>query len=74
MPRYHSVSDDLMLPSHAVIIMRSTMDELRQEGKAIVDDLVKEIGPDFKVKNVPEGPRKQRLREILRAMGYRVGF
>jgi hypothetical protein len=74
MPEYGYVSDELGVPGQAVIIMTISREDLCREGNAILNDLKRECGSNFKLKNVPEGPKKQRLREVLNALGCEVAF
>jgi hypothetical protein len=70
MPEYEYLNDALGVPGEVIMVQTMSRKDIIAEAKAIVDDFAK-YG---KLGNVPEGAKKQRLRELFTALGLKVAF
>lgn len=66
---YERVSDALGVQGEVLAIERKTKKEIIKEVKEIMDKY-----PGQMLDDIPEGPEKVRLRDLLRALGFKVAF
>ncbi|MCH7761620.1 hypothetical protein IIA15_09540 [candidate division TA06 bacterium] len=66
--------DELEVPGHVVAFQTKTKAEMIKEVREILDSMEATMGKNPKLRDIPEGDQKQRLRDLMKALGMNVRF